>query len=258
MRAARTARIFRHELVLLRTSWIPLSLYFVMPLVVLAFVEGGFTVFLQVQDPGAGFSGADLAAPGLATMFGFMSLSSIGFLFLGDHAWGTWNRVRSLGIRASQIMAGKLSVAYLAQLALFTFVMICAVTLFDLRVRGALLALVAIELVLALVAVSYCALACSLCRNQAEFNAFTYLGALVMAGLGGALTPFETLPGWAQSLAPLVPTYWSVRAFESVILGGAGLADVAVELAALAIFAAVFAVASALTFNEERQRSTWA
>ena len=250
--------LFRHELALLRTSWIPLSLYFVMPLAVLAFVEGGFTVFLRVQDPEAGFSGADLAAPGLATMFGFMALSSIGFLFLGDHAWGTWNRVRSLGVSARDIMISKLGVAFVCQLALFTFVMVAAVVLFDLRVRGSLVALIAVELVLALVAVSYCLVACAVCRNQAEFNACTYLGALVMAGLGGALTPFETLPDWAQTIAPLVPTYWSVRGFEAVILRGAGLGDVTVELAALGLFAAVFTTAGCLLFDEERRRSTWA
>jgi ABC-2 type transport system permease protein len=250
--------LLRHEGALLRTSWIPAALYFVMPLAILAFVEGGFSVYLQVEDPGAGFSGADLAAPGQATMFGFMCLSTIGFLFLGDHAWGTWNRVRSLGVRPWQIMTGKLSVAYLNQLALFAFVMVAATLLFDLTVRGPIVALVAVELLLALVAVSYCLLACAVCRNQAEFNAFAYLGALVMAGLGGALTPFETLPGWAQTIAPLTPTYWSVRGFEAVILDGGGIADVALELAVLALFAAVLATVGSLLFNEDKRRTTWA
>ena len=235
-----------------------MSVYFAMPVIVLAFVEGGFTVFLQVEDPTAGFTGADLAAPGLATLFGFMALSSIGFLFMGDHAWGTWSRVRLLGVRTSQLLLGKLTVAFISQLALFSFVMAAAALLFGLRVRGPIPALVGVELALALVAVSYCALACAVCRNQAAFNAFAHLGALVMAGLGGALTPFETLPSWAQSIAPLVPTYWSVRAFEAVILGGAGLSEVTVELAALAVFAAVFGTLAYILFDEDERRSTWA
>ena len=255
---APTWRVFVHEVAILRSRWPQATLYFVMPLAILAFVEGGFGVYLQVEDPGAGFSGADLAAPGQATMFGFMCLSTIGFLFLGDHAWGTWNRVRSLGVRPWQIMSGKLSVAYLNQLALFAFVMVAATLLFDLTVRGPIVALVAVELLLALVAVSYCLLACAVCRNQAEFNAFAYLGALVMAGLGGALTPFETLPGWAQAVAPMTPTYWSVRGFEAVILDGGGIADVALELAVLALFAAVLATVGSLLFNEDKRRTTWA
>jgi len=250
--------VARHEAELLRSRVPQVALYFVMPLAILAFVEGGFSVYLQVEDPSAGFSGADLVAPGQATMFGFMCLATIGFLFLGDHAWGTWNRVRSLGIRPWQIMAGKLSVAYLNQLVLFAFVMVAATVLFDLRVRGPIAALIAVELLLALVAVSYCLLACAVCRNQAEFNAFAYLGALVMAGLGGALTPFATLPGWAQTISPLTATYWSVRGFVTVILDGGGLADVAVELVVLAVFAAVFVTLGTLLFNEDKRRTTWA
>ncbi len=248
----------RHELDLLRAMWLPVTLYFLMPLAILAFIEGGFNVYLQFEDPAAGFSGADLAAPGQATMFGFMSLSTIGFLFLGDHGWGTWNRVRSLGVRPSQIMASKLGTAYLNQLAIFAFVMTAASLLFDLTVRGPLIALVTVELFMAAVTVGYCLIACAVTRNQAEFNAFAYLGALVLAGLGGALTPFETLPGWAQAVAPLTPTYWSVRAFRKVILEGVGLWDVRVELAVLTLVAAVFFVVGAGLFDGNKERTTGA
>ena len=250
--------IGRHELDLMRSHLLPVTLYFLMPLVILAFVEGGFAVYFQFTDPAAGFSGADLAAPGQATMFGFMSLATIGFFFLGDHAWGTWNRVRSLGVRPWQIMAGKLGTAYLNQLAIFAFVMVAATILFDLRVRGPIPALIVVELFMAAVTVGYCLIACALTRNQAEFNAFSYLGALVLAGLGGALTPFDTLPGWAQTIAPLTPTYWSVRAFRVVILEGGGLADVTLELAVLALFAVAFFVLGAWLFDASKRRTTWA
>ncbi len=250
--------VARHELSLFRGIALPVALYFVMPLAILAFVEGGFDVFLRLQDPRAGFSGADLAAPGQATMFGFMSLAVLGFLFLGDHAWGTWNRVRSLGVRPWQIMSGKLGIAYLNQLAIFAFVMVAAALLFNLTVRGPVVALVTVELAVAAVAIGYGLIACAVSNNQAQFNAFAYLGALVLAGLGGALTPFDTLPGWAQAVAPLTPTYWSVRAFETVILEGGGLGDVTLELAVLALFAATFLTIGTFLFDGNKQRTTWA
>jgi ABC-2 type transport system permease protein len=250
--------ICRHEISLMRSHAVPVALYYLMPLAILAFVEGGFSVYLQLEDPSAGFSGADLAAPGQATMFGFMSLATFGFFFLGDHAWGTWNRVRALGVRPRQIMTGKLGVAYLNQLVLFVVVMGAATLLFGLTVRGSLVALVAVELVMALVIVGYGLIACSLARNQAEFNAFSYLGALVLAGLGGALTPFETLPQWAQTIAPLTPTYWSVEAFSIVILDGGGISDIREELLVLAVFAAVFFLVGSRLFDASKRRTTWA
>jgi ABC-2 type transport system permease protein len=248
----------RHELELMRSHALPVTLYFLMPLAILAFVEGGFDVFLRLDNPEAGFSGADLAAPGQATMFGFMSLATIGFLFLGDHEWGTWNRVRSLGVRPWQIMAGKLGTAYLNQLAIFTFVMVMASLLFDLTVRGPIVALIVVELFMAAVVVGYCLIACALSSNQAQFNAFSYLGALVLAGVGGALTPFDTLPGWAQAVAPATPTYWAVRAFSTVILDGGGLGDVALELAVLALFAVGLFAVGTLLFDGNKKKTTWA
>jgi ABC-2 type transport system permease protein len=252
------AVVARHEISLLRSEIVPVLLYFLMPLAILAFVQGAFDLFVTITDPGSGASGADLAAPGQATMFGFMCLATMGYFFLGEFGWGTWDRVRSLGIRPGQVMAGKLGVNYLNQLLLFAFVMTAGALLFDLRVAGPLPALVAVELVMALVIVGYGLIACALSSTQALFNAFAYLGALVMAGLGGALTPYDTLPGWAQAVAPATPTYWAVRAFTTVMVDGGGIGDVALELLVLALFAAGFLLLGSWLFDPGKRRSTWA
>jgi ABC-2 type transport system permease protein len=252
------AVVARHEVSLLRSEIIPVLLYFLMPLAILSFIQGAFTLFLEFTEPTVPANGASLAAPGQATMFGFMSLAMLGHFFLGECGWGTWNRVRSLGVRPPQIMAGKMAVNYVQQLALFLFVMVAAALLFSLEVTGSLAALIVIELVVAFVIVSYGLIACALATSQAQYNAFAYLGALVLAGVGGALTPFATLPGWAQAVAPATPTYWAVRGFETVILGGGGLSDVTTEIAALAAFGVGFLALGAILFDPDKPRSTWA
>jgi len=250
--------VARQELALIRSEYLPFAIYFVMPLVILAFVQGVFEVYLRLVEGQGDVSGADLAAPGQATMFGFMTLAGFGYLFLGEHGWGTWNRVRALGVRPWQIMTGKLSVAYILQLTLFAFVMIAAVLLFDLEVRGSIVALVMIELATALVIIGYGLIAAAVANTQALFNAFAYLGALLLAGLGGALVPFSTLPGWARAIAPATPTYWAVSAYEQVILDGGGLADVVTELAVLLLFAVGFLLVGAWLFDPDKRRTTWA
>lgn len=253
-----TLVVARHEAALLRSEPVPVMLYFIMPIVLLAFVEGAFTVFLAIESPGSGFSGADIAAPGQATMFGFMCLATTGYFFLGEHGWGTWNRLRALGVRPWQVMSGKLGVNYVEQLCLFVVVMTVGITLFDLHVRGSWPALVLIELLVAAVIVGYGLIACAVSSNQAQFNAFAYLGALVMAGLGGALTPFALLPGWAQAVAPATPTYWAIRAYRAVILDGGGFGDVTVEISVLLLFAVGFLALGSWLFDSNRRRSTWA
>lgn len=250
--------VARHEIWLLRSEIIPVLLYFLMPLAILAFVQGAFDLFLQIIRPGVASSGADLAAPGQATMFGFMSLATFGHFFLGEHGWGTWNRVRSFGVRPWQIMGGKMAVSYCQQLLLFVFVMSAGALLFDLTVTGSLAALVLLELLTAAVIVGYGLCACALATTQAQFNAFAYLGALVMAGIGGALTPYDTLPEWARAIAPALPTYWAVQGFETVMLDGGGVADVTQELAVLGLFAVGLLLVGSWIFDPDKRRSTWA
>ncbi len=75
------------------------------------------------------------------------------------------------------------------------------------------------------------------------------LGGMVMAGLGGALAPASTLPGWAQAIAHATPAYWALRALRDITLGGAGLADVAPVLLVLAGFTVAFILLAAVRFR---------
>ncbi|MFV0318246.1 MAG: ABC transporter permease, partial [Microthrixaceae bacterium] len=215
-------------------------------------------LFLEYTQPDVPANGASLAAPGQATMFGFMSVGMFGHFFLGDCGWGTWNRVRTMGIRPSRIMTGKAIVAYGNQILLFAFVVGSAALLFNLEVTGSILALVAVEAVTAFMVVSFGVLACALAVNQAQYNAYAYLGALLLAGIGGALTPLDTLPGWAQAIAPATPTYWAIKGFETVIVYGGGLGEVVTELLVVAAFGIGFVVLGAILFDPDKPRMTWA
>src|SRR5437868_9051419 len=53
---------------------------------------------------------------------------------------------------------------------------------------------------------------------RSQLNAFSNLGAMVLAGVGGALAPTSALPSWARTLAPATPSYWAMRGFRQVIL----------------------------------------
>ena len=63
----------------------------------------------------------------------------------------------------------------------------------------------------------------AICRTAQQANAFAYVGMVLFGAIGGALVPFSVLPRWAQTVAPVTPTYWAMRGFRSVILDGQGL-----------------------------------
>jgi ABC-2 type transport system permease protein len=83
------------------------------------------------------------------------------------------------------------------------------------------------------------------------------LGGVALAGLGGALVPLSTLPGWAEAVAPGTPSYWAMRGFRAVILDGDGAGGVIVPILVLLAFGAVFAVVAAVRFRFDERKSSF-
>jgi ABC-2 type transport system permease protein len=72
---------------------------------------------------------------------------------------------------------------------------------------------------------------------------------MVMAGIGGALAPASSLPGWAQAAGHATPAYWALNALRDVTLNGAGLRQVAWPVVILLGFTATFVTVAALRFR---------
>ena len=129
-------------------------------------------------------------------------------------------------------------------------------TRIDPRPLAATRLLVAAALVLMEVTLGFMLL--SLCRSVIQLNAFSNAGAMLVGGLGGAVTPVEFLPGWAQAVAPLTPAYWAMEGFLAVTLEPGGLADVAGPVGVLVGFSAVFALVAIRRFDVEDTKISWA
>lgn len=75
-------------------------------------------------------------------------------------------------------------------------------------------------------------------------NALAVAATAVTTLFGGVLYPVESL-GRLAPVSSLIPTTWAGRALRSILLGGAGVGDVARELLVLALFAALLLPAGA-------------
>src|SRR4051812_31173764 len=100
----RALQVAPHELALIRSEWSLVLASLAMRVVLIAFVKNTFRFYLRLVELQPQATGAELAVPGQATMFGFMALSVLGYFFLGEHSWGTWNRMRSAGLAPREIV----------------------------------------------------------------------------------------------------------------------------------------------------------
>ena len=97
----------------------------------------------------------------------------------------------------------------------------------------------------------------AVCRTVQQANAFSTVGLVVCGAVGGALVPYSVLPGWAQTIAPVTPTYWAMRGFRSVILDGQGLGGVALPVVVLLAMGVLFAVVALTRFRFEESKVGW-
>lgn len=254
----RSWAVAKHDLRILRSDPVFLITMTGMPLIVMAFIKPAFGSSTIPVAGGAGaVNGAEHAVPGVTVMFAFFLVGNVGFGVFREHGWNTWERLRASRARPTEVMAGKILVPLLTLGLQLTVLIGLGGVLFDLHVRGSLLAMVAVATALALCLVSMGLLLLAVARSIMQLNAVSNLGTMLFAGLGGAIAPISVLPGWARAISPSTPSYWAMRGFRDVIDGG-GLAEVALPVGVLLLFAAGFAALAAFRFRFDEVKVSFA
>jgi ABC-2 type transport system permease protein len=246
MRPRASAAVLRNELRLLRRDPVPLVIMVVMPLLLMAFLEPLFTI------------GPAQTVPGMTVLFAFFMVGNVGYTFFREHGWGTWDRLRASPASAAEVMVGKVAapvVTYAVQLAILFGL---GVVLFDLTVTGSLTALALVALALTAALVGLALLLVAVCRTVMQLQTLANLGAIVLAGTGGALVPSDLLPGWARAVSPATPGHWAMQGFHDVVSGGAGIADVSVPVGVLSLFTLAFGGLAAARFRFDEAKAAWA
>ncbi len=83
--------------------------------------------------------------------------------------------------------------------------------------------------------------------NEDRVGAITPIVGMVLGALGGCMVPAEIFPSSMLVVARMVPHYWAMQAWRSLVFDGAGLGAIAGDLAVLAaVGAALVTVATFL------------
>ena len=242
--------ILRHELRVMLTDPGTVIFVILMPLLLVALTQELFAGALaNAGFPGA--NGSEFAVPGMAVAFAAFGVGYAGFTFFRDHGWGTWDRLRASPASAVDIMVGKVTPTVLVTVVQLGLLFLLGEPLFGLSISGSIVALAVLIVVLALCLSAFGMLITALSRTMNQLNAIGSIGGVAMAMLGGAWVPVDVMPGWAQAVAPILPTYWAMQGFEDVILEGAGLAQVVAPVVIIAAFGVLFAALAAWKFRFE-------
>jgi ABC-2 type transport system permease protein len=249
--------VVRHDLRILRSDPLYLIIFVTMPLLVMGFLKPAFRgtlVLSGIKDA----NGAEQAVPGITVLFAFFLVSNVGFGVFREYGWATWERVRASPSSAIEVMAGKVVVPLLSLALQLTILFGIGGLLFSLRVRGSYFGIVLVGGALAMALVGLGLMLLAVCRTVMQLSAVSNLGAVLFAGLGGAVAPISSLPRWAAVIAPATPSYWAMRGFRSVIIDGQGVGAVALPTGVLLGFAVVFVGVAATRFRYDETKVSWA
>jgi ABC-2 type transport system permease protein len=253
----RTGAVARNELRILRRDPTFVIVMLVMPLVVMAFTKAAFRAALAAEGT-TDANGAEQAVPGNAVLFGLFLVGNIGFTMFREHGWNTWERLRASWARPREVLAGKVAVPFATSLVQLTFLFTAGVLLLGLEIRSSVAGVVVVAAAFALALTGLGVALMSLCRSVMQLNAISNLFGVLLSGLGGALTPLSTLPGWARAIAPGTPSYWAMRGFRSAILPNGSFGDAAIAAAVLLGFAAAGAAIGLARFRVDESKVGWA
>jgi len=209
--------IWRQEVRILRHEVDAVVILLAMPLVLIPVLKGPIEAGFEAE--GLAINGAQFVVVGQAVMFGFFLVIYMGFAVFREHGWNTWDRILAGPVSMMQLVAGKL-IPWTVIGALQTAIILGFGILFwDLSipldaVPGIVLLTLAYMVFLAAFAMLLIAYTDSIMLLQALAN----LGAIMMGAIGGAMVPYGLLPSWIQTISPLTPTYWIMRAYTDLLI----------------------------------------
>ncbi|HJP28497.1 MAG TPA: ABC transporter permease [Dehalococcoidia bacterium] len=191
------------------------------------------------------------AAPALiATMAMFFVFVLTGISFLRERSQGTLERLLSTAVSRSDLLVG-----YLAGFLLFALIqsiIILMYTLFvvDVEYSGKIWDIILILLMVTITSVSMGIFVSTFAKNEFQVVQFIPLLLAPQIFLSGVILPTSQLPGYFQGISRVLPLTYANRALRDIMLRGASLSDVSLEIGVLALFAVVMLTAASITVRK--------
>ena len=215
-----------------------IGLLIVGPLIVMSLV--GFSLIEQR-------AALDRVAPGLLAVFVlFFTFILTGVGFLRERAQGTLERLQTTLVGSFDIMLG-----YMLGFLIFAIVQTVIIFLFiiyalQIEYSGSLWEIGAILFLVVTVAVSLGIFISSFANNEFQVVQFIPIILAPQIFLSGVIIPVEQMPVLFEWFSVALPLTYAVDALREIMLRGADLSDLWVDLATLAAFSlALLAVAVA-------------
>ena len=210
------------------------------------------TIKLQVNKIYGDLDYIDFLLPGVLAMTMFMSsMMTMGNSIAGERERGELSRLFMTPTNVSSVLTGKIISQVVRELIRALVLIIAAMLIFNLMIKGNLLLLVLVILIAVLCFVGFGMMFSATAKTQEDYIQIVMPVAMPMMFICGVFFPTETMPWILQKIALFLPLTYANDAFRAVMLKGAGLGSIAFDLIVLLAFALLFFIVGIVRFNRD-------
>lgn len=191
-------------------------------------------------------STAEVAVPGFAVLFVFLTAQTTARSIYDEKKVGSFRRLLAAPISKASLLAGKIVPNFITALIQTTVIFVFGA--FGLSMLGftpVKLGNDPVALGIAIILIALCSSAlgvviAALARTESQIGGLSTLILWGLGTVGGSIIPFFILETMLGPIPMALPHYWANRALDNIMVRGMMLADVPLELFALFGFTLVF------------------
>ena len=205
---------------------------------------------VKAEIEGEALRYVDWVLPGILGMnMMFSCLFGVGYVVVRYRKNGFLKRLRATPLTPLEFVLAQVASRFVLIIAITIAVFAGTAWLLDIRMEGSYWALLAVASLGAVCLIAMGLVVAARVTSEELAGGLLNLVTWPMMLLSGVWFPLEGASRWVIDLSKVFPLTWMLEAARAIMLDGAGLADVGVDLAVLTAMSAVFLVLGAAIFR---------
>ncbi|MDD3454270.1 MAG: ABC transporter permease [Methanothermobacter sp.] len=194
----------------------------------------------------------DFLIPGILAMtIMFACMGGMGRSIAGERETGELARLFMTPTSIATVVGGKIMSKLITETGRALILLIVAIVLFGVTIKGSILLTVLLLVLTALCFVGFGIMISARAETQEDYMQMMMPFQMPMMFVSGVFYPIETMPWFFQKLAYVFPLTYANDALRAVILKGAGITEIWSDIMILLAFTFIFFTLGVTRFNRD-------
>ena len=194
----------------------------------------------------------DFLIPGILAMtIMFACMGGMGRSIAGERETGELARLFMTPTSIATVVGGKIISKLITETGRALILLIVAIVLFGVTIKGSMLLTFLLLILTALCFVGFGIMISARAETQEDYMQMIMPFQMPMMFVSGVFYPIETMPWFFQKLAYVFPLTYANNALRAVILRGAGITEIWSDVIILLAFTLIFFTLGVIRFNRD-------